>query len=93
MSACPRRRLRMVSDFARGHHDARGGNSAQGDTSPWVALELMGEFMGDEGSAGFDVVAELDSDAVFRINVFQPEQSQALGAQLLYAQQRGPLTT
>ena len=40
------------------------------------------------------MVAERDSDdAVFRINVLQPEQRQELGAKLLYTQQHEPLTS
>eukprot|EP00969_Alexandrium_andersonii_P310430 13717731-Alexandrium_andersonii.AAC.1 len=40
------------------------------------------------------MVAEHDSDdAVFRVNVLQPEQSRALGARLLYTQQHEPLTS
>eukprot|EP00969_Alexandrium_andersonii_P103925 4585715-Alexandrium_andersonii.AAC.1 len=40
------------------------------------------------------MVAERDSDdAVFRINVLQPEQSQALRDRLLYVQQHEPLTS
>eukprot|EP00969_Alexandrium_andersonii_P063535 2797515-Alexandrium_andersonii.AAC.1 len=47
-----------------------------------------------EGSTSPDTAAERDSDgAVFRINVRQPEQSQALGARLLDTQQHEPLTS
>eukprot|EP00969_Alexandrium_andersonii_P187205 8271469-Alexandrium_andersonii.AAC.1 len=63
MPAHPRPRLRMSSDFARGHqccselHEGRRSTSAQGDT-PRVALDLMGYFFTDpqipEGSPSFD---------------------------------------
>eukprot|EP00969_Alexandrium_andersonii_P213010 9406697-Alexandrium_andersonii.AAC.1 len=39
------------------------------------------------------MVAEQVSDAVFRINVLQPEQRQDLGARLLYVQQHEPLNS
>eukprot|EP00969_Alexandrium_andersonii_P048408 2123520-Alexandrium_andersonii.AAC.1 len=104
MRARPRHRLHMSSDPAQGHrccselHEGDRSTSAQGCSSLWVALDIADYFFTDpqipEGSTDLKKVAERDSDdAVFRINVPQPGEANALRDRLLYIQQHEPLTS
>ena len=81
MRARPRH-LHMSSDFAQGHrhvHDCCEGGcgtSAQGSSTPWVALDLMDFFYGDPQNAedftAFDTGAAPDcSEADQGLGVLQ----------------------